>query len=196
MTRPSNPNHTMSFWKKLFGVKESPKSDIAERESTQPSAASKPPPTSTRPIPATLPQPTLPQSHSVAAHDQSASFHDAARNGDLERVKALLKDNPDLVFSKDSIGQTPLHYAAYWGYKGVAALLLASKAEVNAKNNDGYTPLHWAAYRGHKAVAALLLANKAEVHAKDTDGETPLHMAVAGEHKDVAELLRQHGGHE
>ena len=29
-------------------------------------------------------------------------IHDAAKAGDLEKVKALLKDNPDLVFSKDN----------------------------------------------------------------------------------------------
>ena len=36
-------------------------------------------------------------------------IHDAAKDGDLEKVKALLKDNPDLVFSKDNDGATPLH---------------------------------------------------------------------------------------
>ena len=121
---------------------------------------------------------------------------DAARNGDLEKVKTLLKDNPDLVSSKDKWDRTPLHWAAFGGHKDVATLLLASKAEVNAKAIAGRTPLHLAAGRGHKDVAELLLANKAEVNATDTDGETPLHMAVAGEHKGVAELLRQHGGHE
>ena len=29
-------------------------------------------------------------------------IHDAAKAGDLEKVKAVLKDNPDLVFSKDT----------------------------------------------------------------------------------------------
>ena len=31
-------------------------------------------------------------------------IHDAAKDGDLEKVKALLKDNPDLVNSKDNNG--------------------------------------------------------------------------------------------
>jgi ankyrin repeat protein len=78
----------------------------------------------------------------------------------------------------------------------VAALLLASKAEVNAKAIAGRTPLHLAAGGGHKDVAKLLLANKADVNAKDNGGQTPLHMAAQNGHKDVAELLRQHGGHE
>ena len=69
-------------------------------------------------------------------------IHDAAKRGDLAKVKALLKDNPDLVFSKDNDGKTPLHLAAVYGHKDVAELLLANKAEVNAKDNDGDTPLH------------------------------------------------------
>ena len=114
----------------------------------------------------------------------------------MAKVKALLKENPDLVFSGDGDLWTPLHYAASEGHKDVAELLLASKAGVNARADNGWTPLHHAALEGHKDVAELLLASKAEVNAKDNNGDTPLHLAVSEKHKDVAELLRQHGGQE
>jgi len=117
-------------------------------------------------------------------------IHDAAAKGDLEKVKALLKDNPDLVFSKEEkYGDTPLHKATGKGHKNVVELLLAEKADVNATNNDGYTPLHVAAYQGDKDVAAMLLANKANVNAKDNYGQTPLLWAAGSDRKDVAELL-------
>ena len=74
----------MSFWKKLFEVKESP---------------------------------------SVATWDQLTSFLDAARDGDLEKVKALLTDNPDLVVRTNHFSVTPLHKAAFWGHKDVVELL-------------------------------------------------------------------------
>src|ERR1017187_5732369 len=86
-------------------------------------------------------------------------IHDAAKFGDLAKVKALLKDNPDLVFSKDDYGQTPLHYAAYFCQKDVAELLLAKKADVNAKENHDGTPLYAAATKGYKDMVELLLAN-------------------------------------
>ena len=35
-------------------------------------------------------------------------IHDAVKGGDLARVKALLKNNPKLVSSKDNKGKTPL----------------------------------------------------------------------------------------
>ena len=95
-------------------------------------------------------------------------IHAAAKTGDLEKVKALLKDNPELVYSRttnSSWNYTPLHFATHWRHKEVAELLLANKAEVNATNSAGRTPLREAIIDG-------------------------------GGSKDVMELLRQHGGHE
>ena len=84
-------------------------------------------------------------------------IHDAAKSGDLEKVKALRKGNPNLVFSKDTIGRTPLHWAAKAGHnKDVVELLLVNKAEINAKRKDGCTPLQWAALQSQKDVAELL----------------------------------------
>jgi ankyrin repeat protein len=124
----------------------------------------------------------------------AGEIHDAAQNGYLANVEALIKDNPDLVFSKDIAGATPLLVAAAKGHRDVAELLLAHNAEVDAKANNGRTPLHMAASNGHQDVVELLLGHKAEVNAKDSDGMTPLHYAAANSYKDVAELLRQHGG--
>ena len=129
-------------------------------------------------------------------------IHDAAAAGDLGKVKALLKDNPDLVFSKDGNGTTPLHFAAIFDHKDVAELLLDNKADVNAKdnkgsmtlNNGGETPLHYAALKGYMDVAELLLTNKADINAKDNDGKSPLYYATSSQHDDVAELLERHGG--
>ena len=115
-------------------------------------------------------------------------IHDAARDNDYGKVKALLKANPKLVSSKDQSSQTPLHWAAMYGHKPMVQLLLANKAEVSAETG-GVTPLHGAATAGFKDVAELLLANKADVNAKARDGWTPLHRAALNGHLDVAKLL-------
>jgi len=128
-----------------------------------------------------------------AALGAEFNVHDASMRGHLEKVKALLKDNPNVVFSKDNNGETPLHWAVLCtgrglgGHKAVAELLLANKAEVNAKDTHGETPLHKSAFGGHKDVVELLLAHGAEVNAKDINGRTPLHEAAFD--NDVVELL-------
>src|SRR5208337_3289553 len=122
------------------------------------------------------------------------SFYKAVVWDNLERVKALLKDNPDLVFSKYVLGETPLHLAAKWGHKEVVALLLANQAEIDSENKWGQTALHWASQDGHKDMVALLLDHGAQVNAKDVHGQTPLHISARWE-PELAELLRQRGGH-
>jgi ankyrin repeat protein len=117
-------------------------------------------------------------------------IHDAAKDGDLAKVTALVQANPDLVFSKDDDGETPLHVAAENDRTNVVEFLLANKADVTAKDDGSSdTPLHKAARYGHKDVAELLLAKNADVNAKNVFSETPLIMAAMYDHKDVAELL-------
>src|ERR1044071_10311697 len=106
-------------------------------------------------------------------------IHEAAASGDLEKVKAMLKDNPSLVFSKDDkYGMTVLHAAAMNGSKQLVEFLLTNKADINVKANGGQTALQLIATKNNKAVARLLLNNGADVNAKDNDGVTPLHVAA------------------
>jgi ankyrin repeat protein len=65
-------------------------------------------------------------------------IHDAAEDGDLAKVKALLKGTPELISSKDDKGRTPLHLAVEEDQKHVAKWLLVHGANINAK--DAYPP--------------------------------------------------------
>jgi hypothetical protein len=124
-------------------------------------------------------------------------IHDAARTGDLARIKSLVKENPDLVSSKDEkYGQTPLHIAAFNDYKDLAEFLIANKADVNAKAKNGSTPLHLAAAKGNKDIVELLLANKADVNALDNEGWSPTHSASFWHQEETAVLLAAKGGKE
>jgi ankyrin repeat protein len=120
----------------------------------------------------------------------SKAFHDAAANGELGKVKAMLEDHPNLVVSRIvNFGDTPLHAAARKGHKDVVELLLAEGSDVNVVDQNDQTPLHNTAGNGHKAVVELLLARGAGVNAKMHNDLTPLHMAVSNGHKNVVQLL-------
>jgi ankyrin repeat protein len=173
----------MSFWRKLLGAS---KSDTPE---TSPPAITLLGLSKASAVP-------LPSMHQPIPPPKSPSgleIHDAAEAGDLVKVKTLLKDNPNLVFSKGKEGGVPLHWAAVKGHKDVAELLLAHGAEVDAKARYGITPLYLAAHKGHKNLAALLLANHAEVNTKTDKGYTPLLIAAEEGRKEVAELLLSYG---
>jgi ankyrin repeat protein len=124
------------------------------------------------------------------------TIHDAVKVGQSAKVEALLKENPELLSSKDisSDGDTPLHLAARYGRRDMAELLPTHGADVNAKGYNGETPFHWAAQAGNNDAVELLLTHGANVNAKDDDGDTPLSLAIENGRKDVAELLLRHGG--
>jgi ankyrin repeat protein len=120
----------------------------------------------------------------------------AIKKGDVEKVKALLLQKPDLVSSKSGLlGATPLETAAYYGQKEIAEVLIANHADVNAKDHLGFTPLMEAAMVGSKDVAQVLLVNGADVNAKNKSGETALWLANNGNHahSEVADVLRLFG---
>jgi uncharacterized protein len=145
----------------------------------------------------------------------SASFLDAIKAGDFDRVKAMVSTEPQLVASRGANGETALLTAVYRGHKDIANLLVArgaemtifeaaaageververlidSAADVNGFSADGWTPLHLAAFFGHARVVELLLAHDADVAAlsRNSNGNTALHAALAGHHPFVAGLL-------
>jgi ankyrin repeat protein len=108
----------------------------------------------------------------------AADIFDAARTGDVEKIKLLLHADSKLVNSRTEDGATPLHLAALEGHAATARLLLDCHAQVNARGLREQTPLHMAMYDGHREVAEVLLANKADVNARDPGGETALHLAA------------------
>jgi hypothetical protein len=104
----------------------------------------------------------------------------AARYGEAEVVRELLKAaNVDVNKANDD-GDTPLIYAARNGHAEVVReLLKAANVDVNKANNDGDTPLIYAARNGHaEVVRELLKAANVDVKKANNDGDTPLTCAL------------------
>ena len=105
---------------------------------------------------------------------------DAAMQGDVERVRTLLREGAD-VNAAQGDGMTALHWAAERGDPELARMLLYAGANVEARTRLGeYRPLHLAAKGGRGAVVEALLAGGADPEARTSTGDvTSLHFGAA-----------------
>lgn len=121
--------------------------------------------------------------------DEIAPLHRVAQEGQLSNVETFLKKYPHLVNSRDSLGRTPLYWAARADHIEVCEVLLANGADINAATPDGWTPLHTAVYNRKSKAVELLVSKGVDVNVKNGDGETPLHWAARRGKRNMIELL-------
>jgi ankyrin repeat protein len=125
----------------------------------------------------------------AAISTQAQEIFDAAKTGDLAKVKELIEANPQLVNAKDSSGRTPLHWANRGVHLDVVNLLIDKGADVNAKDVSGTTPLFSAAANSHLDACKLLIDKGATVDVKNGRGSTPFYFAAHGGNKELLDLL-------
>lgn len=119
----------------------------------------------------------------------------AIAGGDVDRMRALLDDDPTLATAVDHYGFSALHQAAWTGEPKAAELLLARGADPRCGSDDGTAlqPINSAAAGGHPAVVHLLLDRGAEVDEAQPGGFTPLHVAAARNDAAMVALLLGRG---
>jgi uncharacterized protein len=146
----------------------------------------------------------------------SDEYFRAIKNGDIQKVRELIEQNPSLVDTKDESGMSGVVVATYYSQSKVSDLLISKGAaldffeaamtgrlevlrkfsEVDPKllkvfSKDGFTALHLAAFFGHEDVAKFLVEQGSDVNAISTNAMrvTPLHSAVAHNHLEISKLL-------
>ncbi len=103
---------------------------------------------------------------------------DAAELGDVEAVRALVRDGAD-VNAAQGDGMTALHWAALNDDGSMVEVLRYAGAHLEPTTRLGaYTPLHLAAHRGHNSAVTALLGAGAKVAARTSTGVEPLHLAA------------------
>src|SRR5262245_50248970 len=112
----------------------------------------------------------------VAARAERPRLVDAAKTGDREAVRALVKSRAD-VNAADADGTTALHWVSYRDDLDSVNLLIAAGANVNAANDLGATPLWVACENAGPPLVAALLKGGANPNLALVAGETPLMVA-------------------
>lgn len=118
--------------------------------------------------------------HKLINNNPKYKLLEAAKNGNLSVVEAILDVEPQLVNCRDLDGRqsTPLHFASGYNHPEVVKLLLEKGADIHAKDKGGLVPLHNACSYGHYEVAELLIRYGANVNATDLWKYSPLHEGI------------------
>ena len=129
------------------------------------------------------------QQHITSTHSPPSVIHLSALLGHISSIQHYITDlqyDPDL---RDSIGRTPLHYAAMGGHLIITQYLVSSNADPLSKDVFHNLPLHYAAALGHLDVVQFLVNIGSPLTARGVWDKIPAEMAAAGGHKDVQDYL-------
>jgi ankyrin repeat protein len=117
---------------------------------------------------------------------------EAASQGDCLKLARMLKEG--VPFNEaDTVGVTPLIYAATAGQSQAAAVLLNAGADPNQTSRFGLSPLQMAALRGNVETVKVLVGRGARIDHTDPQGGTPLMVASAAGHCEIVDLLLEAG---
>ncbi len=145
-------------------------------------------------------------------------FLTAVKQGDRDRVQALLEHDALLLNTRDEHGISALMWSVYHRQSEMTALLLSRAPQLDVFEaaavgdlaavrqhladapehaqrhaSDGFSALGLAAFFGHLAIVELLLAAGADpsAPARNTMQVTPLHSAIAHGNPETARALAQ-----
>src|SRR6266853_2609609 len=128
----------------------------------------------------------------AAAANDDLRLVDAAKNQDLQQLRALLNGHSDVnVRSED--GSTALLWAAHWNDLRTAELLVRAGADANAANDFRMTPLSRACTNGSAEFVDLLLKARANPDTPIGTGETPLMTCARTGSVGAVRMLLVHG---
>ncbi|CAI9156354.1 unnamed protein product [Rangifer tarandus platyrhynchus] len=105
--------------------------------------------------------------------------YQAASNGDVSALTAVIREDPSILECCDSEGCTPLMHAVSGRQVDTVKLLLKMGANINTQDAYGRTSLCLATYLGWLEGCVSLLRNGAKHNIPDKNGRLPLHAATA-----------------
>ncbi|XP_023649581.1 ankyrin repeat domain-containing protein 55 isoform X2 [Paramormyrops kingsleyae] len=118
--------------------------------------------------------------HKDAAEEVDLNVvYQAAANGDVNTLTAVIREDPSILECCDGEGSTPLMHAVSGRQVDTVKLLLKMGASINTQDACGRTSLSLATYLGWLEGCVCLLRNGAKQNIPDKNGRLPLHAATA-----------------
>uniref|UniRef100_UPI00398F4B06 ankyrin repeat domain-containing protein 55 n=1 Tax=Pristiophorus japonicus TaxID=55135 RepID=UPI00398F4B06 len=117
--------------------------------------------------------------------------YQAASNGDVNTLTAVIREDPSILECCDSEGSTPLMHAISGRQLDTVKLLLKMGASINTEDACGRTALSLATYLGWLDGCVTLLRNGAKQNIPDKNGRLPLHAATAENNVRLLAVLLQ-----
>lgn len=110
--------------------------------------------------------------------------------GNLEQIKRLIQERPDIVNKPDERGFTPLIMATYLNKKEIAEFLLEKGADINAQDASGNTALMGVAFKGYADIAQMLINRGADTSVVNNAGETAMDFAITHQQSEIQRILK------
>ncbi|XP_054843505.1 ankyrin repeat domain-containing protein 55 [Eublepharis macularius] len=117
--------------------------------------------------------------------------YQAAANGDVNTLTAVIREDPSILECCDSEGCTPLMHSVSGRQLDTVKLLLKMGANINTQDACGRTSLSLATYLGWLEGCVSLLRNGAKQNIPDKYGRLPLHAATADPNVRLLSVLLQ-----
>ena len=123
------------------------------------------------------------------------ALRQAASDGDLPRLRAILATPGLWVNAPCDYGCTALHWAAkvYCGHTACLKALLAAGASVHSASGFGRTPLHYVSEYGNAACVRALITAGANVNIQDVYTDSPFSLALDNGHRGILKILLRAG---
>lgn len=116
----------------------------------------------------------------------------AIRKNDIERVKALITADNNLLTARNERGTPPLTLATYLGNLEVGKWLIEAGADLEAKDAAG-TALMGVSFKGNTEIVKYLIDAGADVNATNEQGTSALIFAAMFNQGEVIDLLLENG---
>ncbi len=120
---------------------------------------------------------------------------EASALGLVDRLTALVAEDPARVSAYAQDGFYPLGLAAFFGHFDAVRVLIAAGADVHttARNAFKVQPVHAAAASRNLDILRAVLEAGGDPNVPQQQGFVPLHEAASSGNREMAELLVKHG---